>query len=170
MKTIIALCLLIASPAFAGEVTLTWTNPDRTFTMTDAGPYTNPAGTKIYLEVADTADPNVETVVLPGMKPGTYKFVAVSYNDAGVASPVSGAAEKTITAFVTTDIVVKILAKIPGDFLLLGVGTIPLGTPCNTGVSVKDHYAVPFDNIVWSDPARNNGTAELPLIVVARCG
>lgn len=160
----------------ADDITFTWTNPTETFTMTTAGPYTNPDGTKLYMEVADITDPNAESFVLPNMKPGTYRFVAVSYDDQGVSSPVSSATEKVVTEFVTTNIVVKIVTKTqlvpgqPGTFLLLGVGTIPLGTPCILGTEVNDHYAVPFDDIVWSDPNRNNGTAELPLLVVAECG
>lgn len=157
-------------PVHAGDVTLSWTNPDRTFTLVDAGAYTNPAGTKVYLEVADTDDPIATGITISDLEPGTYNFVVVAYSDTGIPSPVSGAATKEVTDFVVTGIVVKILVKIPGDFLLLGVGTVPLGTPCNTGIDVKGHYAVPFDDIVWSDPARNAGTAELPLVVVAKCG
>jgi len=173
MKYIIAstiVLLLMCSPLQAGEVTLSWTNPTEKMSLTPAGPYDNPAGTKIYLEVGNIADPAAVSFVLSNMTPGTYRFVAVSYDDQGVSSPVSTEAEKVITEFVTTNIVVKIVSKIPGGFLLLGVGTIPLGTTCDLTQEVNGHYAVPFNNIVWSDPARNAGTAPLPLIVVAICG
>lgn len=172
MKKFIAALLvaLFVSPALAEDVTLTWTNPTDTFTMTAAGPYTNAAGSKIYMEVADTADPNSETAVLPNMKPGTYNFVAVSYDDQGVASPVSGESTKVVTEWVVANIVVKIVSKTPSGFLLLGVGTIPLGTACDLTQEVNGHYVVPQDTVIWSDPARNAGTAPLPLVVVAQCG
>lgn len=170
LRYICVFLFLLAHPAYAGDVTLSWTNPIETFTLTPAGPYDNPAGTKIYLEVGNVADPTADSFVLPDMKPGTYKFVAVAYDDQGVSSPVSSEAEKVVTEFTTTNVMVKIVSKIPGGFLLLGVGTTPLGTPCDVTQVVNEHYAVPFDAILWSDPARNAGTAPLPLLVVAQCG
>lgn len=164
------LCSLFPVGVLAEGVTISWSNPDRTFNMVDAGPYTNPAGTKIYLEVANIIDSAAETVVLPDMKPGMYRFVAVSYDDKGESSPVSSAAEKVVTEWAVTNIVVKIVSKVPGGFLLLGVGTVPLGTPCDVTEELKGHYAIPQDAVVWSDPARNAGTSPLPLVVVAKCG
>jgi len=161
--------VLLAAPVNAGEVTLTWSNPTSEITLTEAGPYTNPGGTRVYQLVADIADP-AETVTLPDMLPGTYTYVAVAYSDTGEASPVSNEAVKIVADFVTTNIVVKIVSKMPSGFLLLGVGTIPLGTPCNVAEEIKGHYVVSQDTIIWSDPARNDGTAPLPLLVVAQCG
>ena len=174
IKTVVGLLLvgvfLAPQQAQAEDVTLSWVNPTNTFTLSLAGPYTNPAGTKVYMEVGDTLDPDATSLVLPELKPGTYKFVAVSYDDRGVASPISTEAEKVVTEFTVTDIVVKIVTTTPNGFLLLGVGTIPLGTPCDADQEVNDHYAVPQDEIVWSDPARNAGTAPIPVLVVAKCG
>ena len=168
MKRAIAFLLgfglaLLAGPVLAGDVTLSWTNPDRTFTMTDAGPYENPAGTKIYLEVADTSDPSAESIVLPAMKPGTYNFVAVSYDDQGVASPVSNPATKEVTEFVTTDTTVYYPIPQPNGVLMLEIGSVPLGTPCNPDLPVQQYYAVDRALVTWV------GTAE-PFLVVAQCG
>ncbi len=162
IKWVALVLLMPVATAVADDIMLTWTNPDRTFTMTDAGAYTNPGGTKIYMEVADTADADIQSFVIPNMKPGTYKFVSVSYDDQGVASPVSNEAEKTVTSFVTIDPAVYIVAKIPGNFLLLVVGTVPLGTPCNPSVEVNGHYSVPSDQVTW--------TGAHDVIAVAKCG
>lgn len=172
MKVLIVIWFLcIAAPlVFAGDITLTYSKPTSGEITTPASLTSPIASYRIWELVATVNDPDQLSVTLPKKKPGEYQYYATSIDEAGAESRMSGVATKTVTEWVTTSIVVSIVAKVNGDFLLLGVGTTPLGTPCNLDVSVNGRYAVPFDNIVWSDPARNDGTAELPLLVVAECG
>lgn len=155
--------------ARADDVVLTWENATEN---EDGTPLTNLAGIRIWQLVATTTDPEQTSYTISGLDVGDYTYAATSYttDDPPVESVLSTTATKTVTEQRVTNIVVKIVTKIPGRFLLLGVGTVPLGTVCDTSTEVNGHYAVPFDDIVWSDPARNAGTAELPLIVVAECG
>ena len=60
---------LMAAPLWAEDITLTWANPTETMSVVTAGPYDNPAGTKIYLEVGNLADPVAESFILPRRSP-----------------------------------------------------------------------------------------------------
>ena len=99
-------------------------------------------------------------------------FIGTAYTTANppVESKISNTATKTSSGWVVQSIFVRTVSKTPGRFLLLAVGTISLGTACDVTQEVNGHYAVPLDAVVWSDPARNAGTASLPLVVVAQCG
>lgn len=149
--------------AKAEDVTLSWTNPTRTFTLQDAGPLTNLAGTKIYMEVADTSDPNATSFTIPGLKPGTYKFVAVSYDANGVASPVSGVATMEVTQFVTTGEVAYTVLRVNDEFRMLAVGSISLGVACDSNQQILGKYVVPRTAVTWY------GTVK-PQAVIADCG
>lgn len=154
--------------ARADDVVLSWDNATQN---EDGTPLTNLAGIRIWQLVATTTDPQQTSYTISGLDVGDYIYAATSYttDDPPVESVLSTTAEKSVTQLVVTNIVVKIVTQRPGKFLLLGVGTVPLGTVCDITTEVNKHYAIPFDDIVWSDPARNNGTAELPLLVVAEC-
>ena len=159
-----AICLLPTS-VFGEDISLSWSNPTETFTMTTAGAYTNPAGTKIYMEVAEIADPVATSYVLPDMKPGTYRFVAVSYDTEGVASPVSTEAEKVVTSFkALAGATVHQIVTINNAIWLLPIGTVDADTECITEQSVNGMYAVPVDAITWSP-----GSTARPPLVVANC-
>lgn len=162
-----ALLLLLLLPlvVVAGETTLTWTNPTDTESCSPAGAYTNPGGTKIFMEVADIPDPDqlISSHTLPGLLPGTYRYMAVSYTTDGVLSRTSGEAEKVITDFVTTGTTVFYVVQQPGTFVLLSVGSIPTGVPCDVTQEVNGKYAVPTDQVTWTGTVR-------PLVVVAECG
>jgi hypothetical protein len=157
---------LLAILIFAEAVTLTWTNPDRTFTLADAGPYTNPAGTKIYLKVAETTDPNVTSIEVPNMKPGTYEFVAVSVDDQGVSSPTSNFATKEVTSFkALAGSTVYQIVTIKDGLWALPIGTLSVDTECIADQSVNGKYAVPQTNVQWAA-----GSTARPPLVVADCG
>lgn len=151
-------------PSKADNVSLSWTNPDMTEQCSPGTTYTNPGGTRIWQLVADIPDPEqaITSYVIPGMKPGTYQYVATTYDDQGVESRVSGKAEKVVTDFGVVDQRVYIVAKIPGNFLLLVVGTAPLGTPCNPNIEVNGMNAIPIDEVIF--------TGARDVIVVAKCG
>lgn len=162
---LLAAILLLPTSVLGEDINLSWTNPTGTFTLADAGPYTNPAGTKIYMEVAEVADPNATSYVLADMKPGTYRFVAVSYDTEGVASPVSNEAEKVVTSFkAPAGATVHQIVTINNAIWLLPIGTVTADTECITEQSVNGMYAVPVDAITWSP-----GSTARPPIVVANC-
>lgn len=164
MKYIIVIVLLLlCSPLQAGDATLSWTPPIETQTCVNAGPLTNLAGFKIYQMIADIADPSVTTLVVPNLKPGTHTFVSTAYDDQGVESMLSGAADKVITEFVTVSPTVYYVIQQPDKFILLPIGTLPIGTTCDPEQSVNDFYGVPRDQVTWT------GTAQ-PFSVVAACG
>lgn len=159
------IALFIAIPADAEDITLSWVNPTETFTMTTAGAYTNAAGTKIYMEVASLEDPEATGYVLPGMKPGTYNFVAVSYDTEGVASPVSNEAEKVVTSFkATAGTQVHQVVTIKDGFWLLPIGTVEADTECIVDQEINGMHAVPVEAVTWSP-----GSTARPPMVVAVC-
>lgn len=147
------------------SITLSWTNPTSTFTLTDAGPYTNPAGTKIYLLMDSTTDPTATTLTLPKMKPGTYEFVAVAVDDQGETSPISGATTKTVTSFkALAGSTVYQVVTIKDGLWTLPIGTLSLDTECIPEQQVNDKYAVPQSNVNWAP-----GSTARPPLVVADC-
>lgn len=84
-----------------GSVTLSWTPPTEN---TDGTPLTDLAGYRIYWGDGSGSYPNSVTLENPGLTtyvvenlaPGTYEFVATSYNSAGVESDYSAPATKTV--------------------------------------------------------------------------
>lgn len=94
---------LLTSPAFAGDVNLSWVAPTQN---EDGTPLVDLAGFKIYRgnstggpysEIVDIADPLATTYVDPGLSDGTYYYVATAYNESNVESVYSGEATKTIS-------------------------------------------------------------------------
>lgn len=96
-------------PAFAvtvnaialGSATLNWTAPTQN---EDGSDLTDLAGYKLYWGTTSGSYPNsatidnpsVTTYVVDNLSPGTYEFVATSYNTSGVESRYSGAATKVV--------------------------------------------------------------------------
>lgn len=99
-KYLTAIFLLAAIPAFAGDVTLTCTDPTQN---EDGSPLTDLAGIKVYegsasggpyTEVLDVANcAAIPTIVRP---PGTYYYVGTAYNTSNVESVYSNEATKTV--------------------------------------------------------------------------
>jgi hypothetical protein len=89
------------SPPPAGAATLSWAAPTQN---TDGSPITGLAGYHIYYGTDESAPSQTITVagatattyVVQGLAPGTYYFTVVAYNTAGVDSPDSNVAVKTI--------------------------------------------------------------------------
>ena len=84
-----------------GSVTLSWTPPTEN---TDGTALTDLAGYRIYWGTSSGSYPNSVTIDNPGvttyvvenLSPGTYEFVATSYNASGVESDYSAPATKTV--------------------------------------------------------------------------
>ena len=161
---VITMYSLYAECAKADDITLSWTNPTATVVESPGPAYTNPGGTRIWQLVADIPDPDqaITSYVIPAMKPGSYTYIATSYDDQGVESDVSGKAEKTVDVFGVVDTRAYIVAKIPSGFLLLVVGTVPLGTACNPNTEVNGFNSV--------DPSTVTYTGAQDVLVVAKCG
>jgi hypothetical protein len=90
-----------AATPTAGSATLSWTIPTEN---TDGTPITDLAGYHIYYGTSagaltttvTIANPNETSYVVGGLAPGTYYFSIVAYNSAGIDSPQSNMASKTI--------------------------------------------------------------------------
>lgn len=158
MFVIAMISLFYAPPSQADDVTLTWTNPTEQEQCTPAGA-TTIDGVHIWQLIATI--PTLETHIISAMKPGSYTYAATAFNSDG-ESRLSGVAEKTVTGFSVIDERVYIVAKIPGRFLFLVVGTVPLGTACDVDVSVGVYNAVDPDEVTF--------TGAQDVVVVAQCG
>ena len=157
------LLLLFPVGVLAGDVTVSWTPPVREQSCVDAGELTDLAGFRLYKLVEDIADPTITTFTETGVSVGTHIYTATAYTSTGAESVLTQPAEKVVTTFVTTATLVFYPVAQPNGMLLLGIGNVPLGTPCNQDLEVKGHYAVDRALVNWA------GTAE-PLLVVAQCG
>jgi hypothetical protein len=90
-----------ATTGTTGSATLSWTVPTQN---TDGTPITDLAGYHIYYGTSagaltttvTIANPTETTYLVNGLAPGTYYFAIVAYNSAGVDSPQSNMASKTI--------------------------------------------------------------------------
>ena len=88
-------------PPTTGAATLSWTQPTHN---TDGSPITGLAGYHIYYgtnesnpsQRIDLTGATATTYVVQGLAPGTYYFTVVAYTDAGIDSPDSNVAVKTI--------------------------------------------------------------------------
>lgn len=168
----------IAFPVQADDVILSWTNPTGT-EVTSPGPaYTNPGGTRIWQMVADIPDPGqaIESHVLSAVKPGTYDYVATTYDDQGVESRLSGKTTKTVTAWVVTDTRARIVAKTNSSVILSVVGTVPLGTACDVFLEITgpvygdDGITIEPRAFYAVDPDLVTFTGVRDVLVVAECG
>lgn len=168
----------IAFPVKADSVTLSWTNPTGTEECVAGPTYTNPGGTRIWQLVADIPDPGqtIESHVLLAVKPGTYDYVATTYDDAGVESRVSGKATKTVTEWVVTDTRARIVAKTTNSVILPVVGTIPLGTACDVNLEITgpvfadDGITIEARTFYAVDVALVTFTGVGDALVIAECG
>ena len=91
----------MAANSAAGSVTLSWTAPTEN---EDGSPLEDLAGYRIYWGTTPGEYPNsltidnpgITTTVIDSLVPGTYEFVATSFNAAGVESVYSNTSTKTV--------------------------------------------------------------------------
>lgn len=173
---IVVILGFVSSKVRADSIALNWTNPTETETCTNAGPYTNQGGTRIWQLVADIPDGTVTSYQIDYVKPGTYTYTSTAYSAGGTSSRISSTAEKTITAWKTVDTKVRSVSKTNGNFFLPVVGSIPLGTDCRTDISVEgqvfdsDGVTIIQKKFYAVDDADVTFTGVQDILVVAECG
>lgn len=150
---------LMMQKAMAEDITLNWTNPTQQETCTDSGT-TTIDGINIWQKIA-TIDSPASSYVIPAMKPGSYTYAATAFNADG-ESRLSGITTKDVVSFGVVDERAYIVAKTAGKFLLLVVGTVPLGTACDVDTEVNGMNAVPIEAVTF--------TGARDVLVVAQCG
>ena len=156
---LIAMIGIVFPPkAEADDVTLSWTNPTEQESCTNAGP-TTIDGVHIWQLVGTI--PAATSFTISGLKPGSYTYGATAYNSNG-ESRLSGVVEKTVTEFTVVDERAYIVAKTNGRFLLLVVGTVPIGTVCDVATEVNGFNSVPVSDVTF--------TGARDVLVVAKCG
>jgi hypothetical protein len=158
-----AVVIGVATRARAGDLTATWEAP---VTNCDGSPVANLAGFRAYWGPyhAHLADPALTSYTVGGLPPGEWWIGITAYNTDGEESPIAGPVVKTIAAgeFVTSAPTVYNVLKHKNELLLLPIGTVPLGTPCDVRYSVNGHYAVPRELVTWSGSIQQQ-------VVVAAC-
>lgn len=159
MWVIALISIAFPTNSSADDITLSWTNPTNQETCTDGGA-TTIDGINIWQKIA-TIDAPATEYVIPDKKPGVYTYGATAFNADG-ESRLSGVVEKTVTAFSVVDERAYIVAKTNGRFLLLVVGTVPLGTSCDPDTEVNGYNSVPIESVTF--------TGAQDVIVVAKCG
>lgn len=167
--------LLVASPTFAGEITLTCTDPTQN---EDGSELTDLAGVRIYEsyvsggpynEVQDVA--NCAAIPILNRADGTYYFVATAYNIAGVESAYSNETSKTVTTapqppsnlVANGNLVAYAIQMSPNVINTYAVGTVPAGTPCDPNMSANGFHRVPVSAVDFIGDANAK-------VVVAECG
>ena len=156
---ILFLSLAFPPKAKAEDVTLSWTNPTEAESCTNAGS-TTIDGVNIWQLVGTIPSANT-TYTITAVKPGSYTYAATAFNSDG-ESRLSGVTTKDVVGFAVVDTRAYIVAKIPGRFLLLVVGNVPLGTACDPDVEVNGMNVVPVDQVTF--------TGAHDVVVVAKCG
>ncbi len=162
MKKLVLLLLMLPVGVYAGDVSITWLQPQNNEDCTIGAPLTDLAGYRVYREILDIPDPAILSFTDSGLLPGDYSYAVTAYNTAGAESrPVRYT--ETVSTFAVSETTAYIVVKIANSFLLLVAGTVPLGTTCDETQSINGHYAVPVSAVTIT------GTVE-PLVVVAKCG
>jgi hypothetical protein len=170
--------------ALAGTATATWTNPtaytdgsalvstDITQTRVEYGTCaagsTSTFGTASGQVIAAGA---VTTISIPNLGPGTWCFRA--YTTAkGVESGPSNVGSKVITqpapnppTLGAISVAAYKMRQTIDGFSMVAIGTVNLGTPCNTSYSVNGYSVVPRSAVTLSSKFDT-----LPLVVYASCG
>lgn len=167
---------LFAFPALAGNAALSWTPPTHN---TNGTTLTNLTGFRVLYGTSPTALTQVVQInsasqvayTVEGLAPGQWHFTVRAVSATG-ESINSNLTTKTVLADPTVpnapvvtiaDLTVFTIAKRPGGFLLLPVGTVPAGTQCDPAQTVNGKYAVPVSAVTWTGSARSD------VVVVATC-
>ena len=159
MKWVGYLLLLVSGTAMAGDATLTWTAPTQ---RCDGSALTNLAGYNVFFTKDVLAlPPDSLGTTITGLTPGTWHF-AISSIDADGKRSDAAVGTKEVTSFVVAQEDVFTVVKRTDRFVLVKVGTIPVGTACLVDQNVNGKYAVPRALVQWAGLTR-------PDVVVASC-
>lgn len=156
--------LIAVGWANAEETTITWIPPTGSEVCTadptpaDIGEY------RIWQLVATITDPAVESWVIDGLYPGDYTWISTSVRTDGLESRISNAVTKTVGDLATKSTTAFSVATTNGKFLILAIGTVPLGIRCDPNQKVNGFNAIPKSDVTFTNPNAN------PLLVVASCG
>ena len=144
----------------------------------DGTPLTDLAGYRIYWGDAsrdyygmqlepDAAATCAEVII----DPGTYYFAMTAFDADDNESGFSNEVTKTEVdrsplppVIIQQAEMVFTVVKQPNTFLLLPIGVVPAGTPCDMNNSTNGHGAVPTDAVIWTSESSSR-----PIVVVAKC-
>jgi hypothetical protein len=153
------LALINTAHADTGE--LTWTAPTHNC---DGSSLTNLSGYKVYWGTGSAVLPATALAyTVPSLPPGVWWFSIAAL--AGTTESQFVTVTKTVLPanFKSLDTIAYTVVKRPNSFLLLPVGTIPVGTVCDATQEVNGRYVVPRESVTWSGSIK-------PDVVVATCG
>ena len=173
---LLSLLLTTAAVAETSAVTLSWTAPTKNedgSNFTDFSKFKLYYGTKTrtYTGVIDNIQNATYVFNANGTQPvGQYYFVVTAVNSKGQESGNSNEATKAIVEIdgilKVTNSIVYTIVKQPNSFVLLPIGSVPLGTECDPLQTVNGKYVVPTDKVTWTSQAPNRVE---PDVVVADC-
>lgn len=167
---------LIPLNTYAGPISLSCTSPTLN---EDGSPLVDLVGIRFY-ESLTSGGPytlivdETECATSFDRPPGTYYYVATSYNAAGTESAYSNEASKTVpptTPAPPTNLVVDPanltvygLSQTRNTIVAYPVGTVSENTACNSAMRFNDKYVIPFESVQqWFGTIR-------PEVVLAVCG
>jgi len=169
--------LFFGAIAYAGSITLSCTAPTQN---EDGTPLTDLAGYKFYYGIDQGGPyPNMRSrnatacaYVIEDLVSGDYYIVATAFNDAGIESVFSNEATKTVPVsppappgnlVVGDSLIAYGISQTKDRLVTYPVGTVPLGTPCDSSMSANGMNLIPFDAVVFVGSVR-------PEVMVAKCG
>ncbi len=190
MKIKAVLCLLFfAGSAQAADVTISWINATTNTDSSDivlsgpgslvsttvkwgaCNPDDTPAAPLLEQTVPTTVPGGNESTIITIFTPLRWCFIGVHTNSLGQTSADSNPTFRLIVvvpappqglAVVEPALTVYDIVKQADRYVLLAVGTVPGGTPCDSSQSVSGRYVVPNDIVTWFGNVR-------PPVVVADC-
>jgi len=173
--TVLLLTLSLSAEAFE----VCWHNPSENV---DGSALTDLALVRVYY--GDTTRMYTQIVEFPETEPGAQRcqtvvpaepgsyFVAATAldaqgNESAYSNEVIKAEVRTEplppVIFLTSQVAYTVV-KQPDRFVLVPIGTVPAGTPCDPNQSVNGYGVVPNSAVVWT-----SSTGARPIVVVAQC-
>jgi len=172
-----------------GVVHLSWIPPT---TNTDGSTLTDLAGFNLYRGATASALAKVKSVGKAvtsyddaSLAAGTYVYAATAVNAASAESAKSATVSQVVgglnatasataavqsvpnppTGLIVTEITAYKMRQSPDAFSFVAIGTVPLGTACNSELNADGMHVVPRASIKLASKFDT-----LPLIVYAKCG
>lgn len=183
---LIALTSLCLGIAHGADATVTWTHPDKRTDDTPL-PLSEIANFRVFYGpclAGDEISPDSEFVQVPSSdtsvpitltRGARWCFYVRTLDVFGLESEPSNTVSLDLSRlppkppsdpsvkFATITTTVFTVVKQTDRFVMVGVGTVPLGTPCIVDQSVNGYHVVPRSAVTWSGSVR-------PLVVVGSCG